>query len=371
MDLNNFNIDEIKDVKIDEIEIEEDALEHAGIKGMKWGIRRYQNPDGSLTPAGRKRYAKEAEKAAKVEKAKSFYKGIKDKHDAKVAAKKEAKAAVKAKEKAKADEVKFYNSLKKKKISEMTDDEVKKYRERMRIEAEATESENRNKQAKAAKFKAVLDKIRNGADLLNSISSITNSAKNIKTNTKDLFDKDKSDENKYKKLNEKDISKMSNEELKDYNWRLGQEKTASKFREEKTEKDNKNKETDNRIKEAEAKVKEAESKAKQSDKAKKEAERKAKEAADARVKEADARVKEAETKVKEAETKVKEANRRAKEAEAEARKAVESTTISKDTTSPIDNVSSLLDYSPSQLSDLSKKIRERRYTYMDKYKKYK
>lgn len=34
-------------------------LYHWGIKGMKWGQRRYQNKDGSLTPAGKKRYAKE------------------------------------------------------------------------------------------------------------------------------------------------------------------------------------------------------------------------------------------------------------------------------------------------------------------------
>ena len=33
-----------------------DYLEHHGILGMKWGIRRYQNNDGSLTPEGRARY---------------------------------------------------------------------------------------------------------------------------------------------------------------------------------------------------------------------------------------------------------------------------------------------------------------------------
>lgn len=33
-------------------------LEHHGIKGQKWGIRRYQNEDGSLTPEGRERYLK-------------------------------------------------------------------------------------------------------------------------------------------------------------------------------------------------------------------------------------------------------------------------------------------------------------------------
>lgn len=50
--------------------VQDEALAHHGILGMKWGIRRYQNKDGSLTAAGKKRY--DAEMAKVKEKTKKL-----------------------------------------------------------------------------------------------------------------------------------------------------------------------------------------------------------------------------------------------------------------------------------------------------------
>lgn len=112
------------------------VLYHHGTKGMKWGVRRYQNKDGSLTPAGRKRYSSEAAKLKEREKV------IKNKErtNAKLAKLESKKAELDEREKAlsnpkkPAPKPKAPEAPKQKSVKDMTDDELRNAVNRMRLE---------------------------------------------------------------------------------------------------------------------------------------------------------------------------------------------------------------------------------------------
>ena len=62
----------------------QNELYHHGIIGQRWGVRRYENPDGTLTKAGKKRYAKQNthidDKGHLTEEGKQFYSNMGKRH---------------------------------------------------------------------------------------------------------------------------------------------------------------------------------------------------------------------------------------------------------------------------------------------------
>lgn len=136
---------------------DEENVEHSGILGMRWGIRRYQNEDGTLTEAGKIRYyGKDAYIKSNVESTVSgMYELYKKSEEFKTATKEQKESRMKEFRKIASDNV----------IAEVS-----------KIEREFKEAQDINKYA--------IDRINTGKQVLESSSGILNNAANLVPNVK-------------------------------------------------------------------------------------------------------------------------------------------------------------------------------------------
>lgn len=185
-----------------------DELQHWGIKGMKWGVRRYQNKDGSLTPEGERRRQTLGERyrAHKVNKKRK--ESLEKARAAKIA-KKEAE------EKAKKEAEKRDKAIKAGLIpvKKMTDAELADHINRL-----ANEKRYKELQIETSATKKLMNKMYNDA----IIPGLTSAGKNVvdKYVTKTVSDYlglDKKTKSEFEKLKEQaDIAKLK-KDLREYN----------------------------------------------------------------------------------------------------------------------------------------------------------
>ncbi len=226
-------------------------LEHHGIKGQRWGLRRFQNSDGSLTDAGRKRYGivSGAKKAASMVGA-----GAKKTFDAG----KKAATVIKAHREKAAEEkkAKLKEKASKSRLGVLankdlfTADEMRKLNERFKIEDEMT----------MASLKKGAEVVSNIATIARGVRDVNSAVEEITGKTINPFKKSKNEadlrkaEAQAKKAEaaadkeRSEADKAARDNTKDAESKAKQEKeSAAKEKEAATEKkasDNANKEID-------------------------------------------------------------------------------------------------------------------------------
>lgn len=188
------------------LDLESGELYHFGILGQKWGVRRYQNKDGSLTPEGEIHYGRLKAKLKKKElKALQKQKKIEKKASraqAKIEVKK-AKALKKAKKKAIANELLYKKLIKEeKKSSESGEDKKNKIKEKVSKMITNGPSEKNTSKLSKKDF--------------DNMASIIEYGEKRTHNSLDQFYKDKYVLDAHTKLKTKEFKNMSTKDLSDY-----------------------------------------------------------------------------------------------------------------------------------------------------------
>lgn len=143
---------------------EEDFVAHHGILGMKWGIRRYQNADGSLTSAGKRRYKIQTNSDGTTILVKKKRLTFKQKRNLKKA--REAATAKRASEKQKEHLVNYGTATEvSQHLNELTNDQKQRAINRLNLDSQIitlSDKEKARQKSKVDKFLDTGDKLARG-----------------------------------------------------------------------------------------------------------------------------------------------------------------------------------------------------------------